>query len=62
MRQPFFHQNLPNEYFNPDRVLDFFEKIFNTPIRPVAQRRSFFPMGRWTLVKRNKPPDEARGV
>ena len=55
MRQPYCHNNQPNEFFNLDRVLDFFERIFTTPIRPVAQRRRLFSFGRWVLVKRNKP-------
>ncbi|MEI8040020.1 MAG: glycosyltransferase family 10 [Verrucomicrobiota bacterium] len=55
MRQPYCINNKPNEYFNLDRVLDFFERIFTTPIRPVSQRRRLFSFGRWVLVKRNKP-------
>ena len=55
MREPYWNNNQPNEFFNLDRVLDFFERIFTTKIRPVAQRRRFFPLGRWVLVKRNKP-------
>jgi hypothetical protein len=62
MRQPCFHQNQPNEFFRPDRLLDFFEKIFTTPIRPVSQRRRLFQLGRWTWVKRNKTPEEAKGA
>jgi glycosyltransferase involved in cell wall biosynthesis len=55
MRQPYCANNQPNEFFNLDRVLDFFEKIFATKIRPVSQRRRLFSLGRWMLVKRNKP-------
>jgi len=55
MRRPYCHNNQPNEFFNLGRVLDFFERIFTTPIRPVAQRRRLFSFGRWVLVKRNKP-------
>ncbi len=55
MRQPYCHNNQPNEFFNLNRVLDFFEKVFTTKITPVSQRRRFFPMGRWLFVKRNKP-------
>jgi alpha(1,3/1,4) fucosyltransferase len=55
LRQPCCHNNQPNEFFNTDRVLDFFERIFTTPIRPVSQRRRLFSFGRWVLVKRNKP-------
>ena len=64
LRQPYFHNDTPNLYFSHQRTLDFFEKIFTTPITPVAQakkkglQRLF---GRWKLVKRHhwhplKPP------
>ena len=36
------------------RLLDFFERIFAMPIRPVSERPRFFQMGRWILAKRNK--------
>ena len=54
LRQPYFLHNRKNEYFSEDRILDFFERIFSTPIRPVSQRRSIFPPGRWKWVKQNK--------
>jgi hypothetical protein len=53
--QPPFHRNQPNEFYQTERVLNFFEKIFSAKVRPVAQRRSFFRSGRWTVAKRNKP-------
>lgn len=57
LRQPYFHNDQPNIYFNRDRILDFFEKIFVTKITPVAQagRKSFSfgrLFGRWKLAKR----------
>jgi alpha(1,3/1,4) fucosyltransferase len=54
LRQPHFYDDQPNLFFNRQRILDFFEKIFTTKITPVAQhgRRSFF-FGRWMLVKRH---------
>ena len=55
MREPYCHNNQPNEYFDLNRVLDFFGKIFTTKIQPVSQRRRLFSFGRWLLVKRNKP-------
>ena len=55
MRQPYCHNNQPNEFFNTNRVLDFFETVFTRKIRPVSERRRWFPVGRWILVKRNKP-------
>ena len=54
LRQPFFHDNRPNEFFNRERLLARFDKIFSTKIRPVGARRKFFQIGRWVLVKKNK--------
>jgi alpha(1,3/1,4) fucosyltransferase len=61
MRQPYCLNNQPNEYFDTNRVLDFFERIFTTPIQPVSQRRRLFSFGRWVLVKRNKPHGPSAG-
>jgi hypothetical protein len=54
MRQPYFYDDKPNKFFNRERMLDFFEKVFCTKISPVAQsgRKSWF-FGRWKLVKRH---------
>lgn len=57
VRQPYFHNDTPNIFFDRQRQLDFFEKIFTTRITPVARRRRkayFFGrwLGRWQLVKR----------
>ena len=54
-REPYFHANQPNEFYDPDRLLDFFERIFSTPIQPVAQRRRFFEFNRWILARKNRP-------
>ena len=58
LREPYFQQDTPNKYFDHNRTLDFFEKIFTQKITPVAQagrkRFSFGRIfGRWKLVKRN---------
>jgi hypothetical protein len=58
LRQPYFYDDRPNLHFNRQRVLDFFEKIFDTRITPVAQagRRKFSfgrLFGRWKLAKRH---------
>lgn len=56
VRQPYFYDDIPNLYFNRQRILDFFEKIFTQRITPVAQarRKSFRRIfGRWMLVKRH---------
>ncbi len=53
LRQPCFHKNKPNEFFNRKRILDFFQRIFETKIQPVGQRRKLISFGRWIIVKRN---------
>jgi hypothetical protein len=58
LRQPYFYDDKPNIYFNRERILDFFEKIFTTKITPVAQtgRKTFSfgrLFGRWKLLKRH---------
>jgi len=57
LRQPYFYNDQPNRYFNRQRALDFFEKIFTQKIVPVAQagRKTFSfgrIFGRWKLAKR----------
>ena len=49
-----FVNNLPPEEFSRERVLRFFEKIFATQIKPIAQKRWFFGLTKWRLAKRNK--------
>ncbi len=55
MRQPYLPDDQPTIYFDRQRICDFFEKIFNTPIRPAAQRRRDWKVrpGRWLLAKRH---------
>ena len=53
-RQPFFHQDTPNEFFDPRRLLDFFERVFSTPITPNGQRKRFFRLGRWLMTRKNR--------
>jgi hypothetical protein len=55
LRQPYFHNNQPNEFFGHDRLLDQFEKIFTTPITPVSRRRYWNQIGRWIPVLKNRP-------
>ena len=55
LRRPNFVNNKPNQPYNPDRLLDFFERVFSEKITPVAQRRRWFPFGRWLLAKQNRP-------
>jgi hypothetical protein len=51
-RQPYFHGDKPNKYFDLERIIRFFERIFTEPIERVSHRRRWFPVGRWTLAKR----------
>jgi hypothetical protein len=54
LRQPYFHGNEANRYFDRGRLLDFFEKIFMEKNVPVAQRRRRKRLfGRWIPVKRH---------
>jgi len=58
VREPYFYNDQPNKFFDQERILDFFEKIFTTRITPVAQagRKGFSfgrLFGRWKLVKRH---------
>ncbi len=55
-RQPFFHNNRPNEFFDPERLLNFCERVFSTPITPVARRRRFFEVSRWMFARKDRPP------
>lgn len=54
---PFYH-NVPNQEWDHRRVLDFCEKIFQTPQRPVAQRRWFSKLTKWRLARRVKTRPE----
>lgn len=55
VRQPYLPGDKPTAYFNRERIVDFFEKIFTRPIVPAARRqRSWFFFGRWKLAKRHE--------
>jgi len=53
LRQPVFHNNQPSEFFSKERLLNFFDEIFTTRIRPVGTRRKFFQFRRWIAVKKH---------
>jgi len=57
LREPFFYGNKPNIYYDRNRILDFLVRAIEDPAPPVAARRKFFRLGRWMLLKRNKPHD-----
>jgi hypothetical protein len=57
LRQPYFHNDRPNQFFNRQRVLDFFETVFTQRITPVSQKKGSLYFigrcfGRWKIVKR----------
>jgi len=53
LREPYFKDNRPNEYFDTDRIRDFFGRIFTDPTPPLAAKKPWY--GRWLLLKRNPP-------
>ena len=55
---PPFHHNRPNKEWDHERLLDFFERVFNAPPNPVTRRRWFWPLIKWRLVKRIKTSEE----
>ena len=58
VQAPPFVDNRPSSVYDLNRLVDFFRRIFDTPIRPIAQRRWFFPVTKWRLAKRNKLPGQ----
>lgn len=55
LKQPHFIGNQPNEFYDEERLLRQFERIFSEPITPASQRRKSWLPGRWLLVKQNRP-------
>jgi hypothetical protein len=55
MRQPYMVNDQPNEFFSVDRLSTFFDRIFSTPISPVARKRHFLELNRWLLARKNRP-------
>jgi hypothetical protein len=55
LRQPYFPNDQPNQYFSHDRLLNQFEKIFTQKIVPNSARRHPFQIGRWLPLKKNRP-------
>lgn len=55
---PPFHDNRPNREWDHARLLDFLERIFRDPPKPVARRRWYFGLTKWRLVKRVKTTAE----
>jgi hypothetical protein len=53
-----FQHNLPNSTYDKEALVAFFDRIFQSPLKPVVQRRWFFGLTKWRLAKRNKLPGE----
>jgi hypothetical protein len=58
IQAPPFRDNRPSAIYDLGRLVEFFRKIFSTPLRPVTQHQWFFPLTKWRLVKRNKLPGQ----
>ena len=58
LQAPPFRNNTPPDVFSEAKLLDFLGRIFTARVKPVAQRRWFFPLTKWRLAKRNKLPSE----
>jgi hypothetical protein len=54
LSQPCFHDNRPNEAFNHEALLDFFERAAFGDHTPLAHRTPLISFGRWKWVKRNR--------
>lgn len=52
LKQPFFHQNIPNRYYDDNYLLEFIERIISDTSKPVSSRQKFYHFGRWRLAKR----------
>lgn len=53
-----FHDNRPNSAYDRNGLLSFFDQIFRSRQKPIAQKRLFFKITKWRLAKRNKLPGE----
>jgi hypothetical protein len=53
-----FHDNRPNYAYDRTGLLLFFNRIFRSRQKPIAQKRWFFNITKWRLAKRNKLPGE----
>lgn len=55
---PPFVGNRPNQEWDQERLLDFFENLFLAPPRPVARRRWYWTRTKWRLAKRLRTHEE----
>ena len=52
LKEPFFHNNKPNEFYSEDRILEFLIKVIEDKTSPISHKRKFWHPGRWKLAKR----------
>jgi alpha(1,3/1,4) fucosyltransferase len=52
LSEPYFIDDRINEYYDENRVLEFFDRILGDPTPPLGRRRRFWQPGRWRLAKR----------
>ena len=52
MKEPYFHDNKPNIYYDENRVLEFIQNALDDSKKPVSQNRKWFQLGRWMLAKK----------
>lgn len=62
LREPFFHGNKPNIYFDQQRILDFLSDAIDDQRPPVSTRGAWKYPGRWMLLKRYQPREKSAGV
>jgi alpha(1,3/1,4) fucosyltransferase len=51
LSEPYFHNNIPNGYYDEARILSFFDKILSDSQKPVSHRRKYWHPWRFHLVK-----------
>jgi len=52
LREPFFHDNRINDFYDMNRYVDFLRKVVEEDITPNAKRIPAIRLGRWKLAKR----------
>ena len=54
MSKPWIAAGQSNPLLEEDKLVEFFERIFDNKLHPLASQKSLFKFNRWQLVKRNK--------
>lgn len=53
LREPYFMNDKPNEYYDLNRIIDFIQNIVHNNQPPISQNKKIFSLGRWRLAKKN---------